>query len=97
MAQAKINVKEHPNYLLGLEIMGKVQKSKNLKPRSPRKFFGKAWGTKGTTLFISTLASTVILTEALLRFDLVSFLTYIFTVFLATVFGYFQMRTTEDY
>ena len=97
LQQAKINIKEDKNYLLALETLDKVNKHKKLKPRSPGRYFGRTWGTKGFTLFLSSITSSIVLTEAILNFDLMSFLSCIFTVFMAVIFGYLQMRKTEDY
>ena len=95
--QAKINIKEDKNYLLALETLAKANKNKKLKPRSPNRYFGRIWGTKGFMLFISSIASSIVLAEAMLNFELMAFLSYIFTVFMAVIFGYLQMRGTENY
>lgn len=97
LQQAKINIKDDKNYLLALENLAKANKHKKLKPRSPNRYFGRIWGTKGFMLFISSIASSIVLAEAMLNFELMAFLSYIFTVFMAIIFGYLQMRGTEDY
>lgn len=97
LQQAKVNVKEDKNYLLAIETLAKVNKHKNLKPRSPKRYFGNIWGTKGLSLFVSSIASSVVLAEAMLSFELNVFLSYVFTIFMAIIFGYLQMRSSEDY
>lgn len=97
LTQAKVNIKEDKNYIEAIDTLNKVNKNKELKPRSPGRYFGKIWGTKGTILFLSSIASSIILTQAILMFELVAFLSYTFTVFMSVIFGYLQMRATEDY
>lgn len=95
--QGKVNIKDDKVYLAALQEYNLTQKSKELLPRSPRKYNTITWSTKGVILFISSLASSIILGQALLKFDLVVFLTYAFAILLAVVFGYLQMRKTEEY
>lgn len=95
--QAKVNVKKDENYCKANEIMRSIKTSRSLIPRSPSKFNTSQWLSKGTTLLLSSLLSAVVLTEALLRFDLAQFLSYLFTVFMGIVFGYLTMRKNEDY
>lgn len=95
--QAKVNVRKDANYCKANEIMQKIKARKDLIPRSPNKFNTSQWLSKGTSLLISSLISTVVLTEAILRFDLAQFLAYLFTLFMGIVFGYLTMRKNEDY
>lgn len=97
MEQAKVNVRDEGNYLKGCEILCRLSKMKDIKPMSPEKWTAKQYATKGTTLFLSSILSVFALTEAILKFDIVSFLSYIFTIVIGVVFGYLQMRKAEDY
>lgn len=97
MEQAKVNVSKEDNYIKGCEILQKLSKMKEIKPMSPEKWTAKQYATKGTTLFLSSILSVFALTEAILKFDIVSFLSYIFTIVIGVVFGYLQMRKAEDY
>lgn len=97
LEQAKINIKDHPDYVRANETMNSKVLKKELKPRSPKKYFGGIWSRKGTTIFVSSLLSSIVLAEAILQFDLTSFLAYVFTVFLGLVFGFLQMNRTELY
>ena len=53
--------------------------------------------TYSSTILLTSLLSTVVLGQAILTFDLATFLSYLFTIFLAIVFGYITMRNNEDY
>lgn len=95
--QAKVNSKDNPNYLAALEIMCRVEDKKELAPRSPRQYFAGVYGKKGTTIFITTALAAVGLTQAVLTFDWVSMLTYLFTILMGVIFGVLQMNQTELY
>ena len=96
MQQAKVNVKDNENYKRARDILIK-QKEKDVSPRSPNKWNSQQYIKKGTTIFISTGLSTIALTQAILSFDYVSMLTYLFTVVMGLIFGTLQMKTAEEY
>lgn len=95
--QAKVNSKDHPNFLKALEILSSVEDKKELQPRSPSQYFAGVYGKKGTTIFITTVLAAVGLTQAVLTFDWVSMLTYLFTILMGVIFGVLQMNQTEIY
>lgn len=96
MMQAKINVKNDPKYVEALEIL-RLIKRKEFVPRSPSSWNKQQYGQKGITLFITTAFSTVALTQAMLTFDWMSMLTYLFTIIMGLLFGVMQMETAEEY
>lgn len=96
MCQAKVNVKDNENYKQAREILFK-QKNKEVNPKSPRKWNTEQYVKKGTTIFITSALSTVALTQAVLSFDYISMLTYLFTILMGLIFGIIQMKTAEEY
>lgn len=96
MQQAKINVKEDVHYREAMEILGRA-KRKNYMPRSPEKWNAKQYSVKAVTIFVSTALATIALTQAILTFDWVSMLTYLFTIVLGLVCGVLQMKSAETY
>lgn len=86
MEQAKVNVKDDPNYIEANQIMH-AMKQKTRLPRSPYEWNKKQYSGKGVTIFITTLLSAFALTNAILSFDLAEMLTYIFTIIMGLVFG----------
>lgn len=96
MLQAKINIKEHPKYVEANEILINC-KQKEWNPRSPQIWNRQQYQMKGTTIFITTALSTIALTQALLTFDWMSMLTYLFTIIMGLIFGIMQMKNAEDY
>lgn len=97
LQQAKVNVKDNSRYLEALTLLSKLKDDKNVIPRSPTKYTATTWFTKGTTLLISSLLSVFAFSNAVLSFDLTVFLANIFTIVLGIVFGYLQMKKTEEY
>lgn len=96
MLQAKLNIKDNEKYKKALALISTTTK-KEKAPRSPTKWNAEQYGKKGVTIFFTTALSTIALTQALLTFDYISMLTYLFTIIMGLVFGVMQMRTAEDY
>lgn len=96
MLQAKINIKENKQYKEARDIL-RLNNVKQYTPRSPNAWNKQQYGTKGVTIFITTALSTVALTQAMLTFDWMSMLTYLFTIIMGLLFGVMQMKTAEDY
>lgn len=96
MLQAIINIKEHEKYKEAREIL-RLTDQKDFVPRSPTAWNKQQYGHKGVTIFITTALSTVALTQAMLTFDWMAMLTYLFTIIMGLIFGIMQMKTAEDY
>lgn len=96
MQQAKLNTREHPNYKRAYDILF-AHKNKEQLPRSPRKWNSQQYGRKGTMIFLTTALTTIALTQAILTFDWMAMLTYLFTIVMGLIFGIMQMKSAEDY
>ena len=96
ICQSKVNVKNETKYKEAREILITTKK-KNRKPRSLAKFNAEEYGKKGTSLLIGTFFGTLVLTEAVINFSLVNFLSYVFTTTMAIVFGVLEMKKYEEY
>lgn len=97
MEQAKVNIKDNEKYIKANEILSSINEYKILSPRSPKKWSVSQYLTKGTSIFIMSVLSAVGLSQAIITFDLVSFLTYLFTIIMGLVFGVLQMKKAEYY
>lgn len=97
MLQAKINIKDHQRYLEANRILEQYSGAKERIPRSPSKWNSIQYGKKGVSIFIITMLSTVALTQAILTFDYMSMLTYLFTIVMNLIFGILQMKSAEGY
>jgi hypothetical protein len=97
MEQAKLNVRDNPKYLEANEILDRYFKEVRPIPMSPEEWTRKQYRGKGISLGITTLLSAVALTNAVLSFDAVTMITYLFTIVMGVIFGVIQMGTAEDY
>jgi hypothetical protein len=95
--QGKQNISKHKKYLEASEILLLTKKEDSEKPKSPKEWSRNVYGKKGITLFATSILSAVGLTQAVLSFDWVSMLTYLFTIIMGIIFGILQMNATEIY
>lgn len=96
MQQAKLNVKDNQKYQEALEILGRV-KQKNYIPRDPKKWTRQQYTAKGTSLFVTTALTTIAFTQAILTFDWLALIVYLFTIIMGIIFGVIQMKIAEEY
>lgn len=68
MQQAKLNARDNERFKKAQEILQKIQ-PKTYTPRSPARFLAQSYGTKGTSIFVSSALTTVALTQAILAFE----------------------------
>lgn len=94
--QGKLNIRNDENYKRAVEILH-ASKKRPYRPKSERKWLRQQWLTKGTTIFIGSLVSTVAITQAILMYDWISLISYVVTVIFGIVFGLLQMLKTQDY
>ena len=95
--QGKFNIREDKRYLAALQLLGKLNNTQAMKPISPTTHYATVFGVKGTTLFITSLLSAFTLTQAILTFDAITFLTYLITLIMGVFFGIIQMGEEEIY
>lgn len=96
MLQAKVNIADNEKYKKANEILLAAKKKERL-PRSPERWTSKQYFTKGVSIFLFSVLSAVALTQAILTFDWVSMLTYLFTIIFGIIFGVLQMKAAEAY
>lgn len=95
ICQAKINIKDNEKFKKANEILEKTKRE--IKPRSPRRFFAAQYGKKGTSVVLFSILSVFALTNAILMFDWISFLTYLLTLIMGVIFGVLEMKTVEAF
>lgn len=95
--QAKVNVQDDPNYLEARRLLNENKIEEVELPLDPKHWHSKQYRKKGVTLFVFTLLGTVGLSQAILQFDGIKFLTQCITLLIGLIFGVLQMKTTEDY
>lgn len=93
--QAKINIRENKNFIEADEYFnGKESEEKLL---YPTEFIGKIYRNKMVTTAIVSILGVFGLTQAVLVFDWVSMLTYLFTIVFGIIFGWITMNEVELY
>jgi hypothetical protein len=95
--QGKLNISQDPKYLEANAILERELNQKENAPRSPEEWAKSCYGKKGLAVFATSIISAVGLTQAVLTFDWISMLTYLFTVLMGIIFGVLQMNQTEVY
>lgn len=96
MEQAKLNVKDNERYKQANEILLKSKKKEH-EPKSPSKWQAEQYGKKATKIFLGSAMSVVAFGQAILSYDWVSMLSYIFTLAMGLIFGVMQMKKAETY
>lgn len=94
--QSRLNIRNDPKYLEAVELLRLVSLS-TYTPRSLKELNTQEYRTKLITIFITSLVSAFSIGQALLTFDWMSFLSYLFTVTMGIVFGILEMKKYEDY
>ena len=95
--QAKLNIKDNPNFIEANRILNMLPDESGTSPRSPIEWNNEVYGKKGISIFITSILSVIGLTQAVLTFDWVSMLTYLFTILMGVIFGVLQMNQAELY
>lgn len=94
--QARINVRDNPAYLLAMQILNEIGRHTYI-PRSIAEINRKEYGSKMTTIAITSLFSAFSFSQAILSFDITSLISYAITVVFGIIFGLLEMKKYEDY
>lgn len=94
--QAKINIKDNEKYLTACKVY-ETYHPKEYNPRGPKQYFGQLYRKKGIMIFLTSMLSAVVLTNAILAFDVTAFVTYCMTIVMGLVFGILKMKEVETY
>lgn len=94
--QGKRNILQNDKYIEALNLLQEIEVEDYI-PRSPQEWHKNVYSRKGVTIFITSILSAFGLTQAILTFDWLSMLTYLFTILLGIIFGIFQMNSEEMY
>lgn len=95
-AQGKDLARTHPSYIKAVELLrvNKIAKEKVL--CSPQEWEREVWKKKMVWMAIGTLVGGIALTQAVLAFDALRFITQLITITFGILFGLFQMKTTTE-
>ena len=95
--QGKLNIKDNKKFLAADRFFNQLQEEEEEKIPTPAEFFSKMYRTRGSKVILGSALSAIAFSNALLTFDWVSMLTYLFTVIGGCVYGWMSMLKTEDY
>lgn len=95
--QGRANVRQDPRYIEALEILDALAEAHPAAPRSPEEWHRGVYGKKGGSIFVTSILSAFGLTQAVLTFDELAMLTYLFTIVMGVIFGILQMNEEEAY
>lgn len=94
--QARINIKDNERYKEACAIYD-MYHPKEYNPRSPHTYFKQLYMKKGTLVFLCSILSSVVLTNAILAFDFTAFTTYCITIAMGLILGTLKMKEVEQY
>ena len=94
--QARINIKDNARYIAACKIY-EMYHPREYNPRGPKQYFGQLYRKKGIMIFLTSILSAVVLTNAILAFDLTAFVTYCMTILMGLIFGILKMKEVESY
>lgn len=94
--QAKLNIKDNEKYIAACKIY-EMYHPKEYNPRGPKQYFGQLYRKKGIMIFLTSMLSAVVLTNAILSFDVTAFITYSMTIAMGIIFGVLKMKEVETY
>lgn len=94
--QAEINVRDDPKYKEASEILQLIDDEEEVW-LSPKEFYRKEYRSKGISIVITSILGAFGLTQAILTWDGITFLTYLFTILICIIFSILAMLKFERY
>lgn len=94
--QGKDLAKKTDAYKLAEELLRKLNPKIKRKLISPEEWTKKEYRTRAAWVFVMSLLGVFSLTQAILSYDWVSFLTYFFVITFGVVFGILEQRKTFE-
>lgn len=97
MEQGKLNVSGFWKKLLADEILHKVKQQKQLIPLSPEEWLRKEYKNKGISITVSSVLSCIVLSQVVLTFDFIVFISFFLTLVIGLVFGIMALFKSEHF
>ena len=94
--QAKVNVRDNERFKEAESYYVIKEEDDEYLP-TPKEFIGKLYRNKAISVAITSALGVFGLNSAILQFDWVSMLTYLFTIVFGLIFGWITMNTVEEY
>ena len=97
MEQGKLNVSGFWKKLMADEILQRVKREKTSIPLSPEQWMTREYKSKGISIAITSVLSCIVLSQVVLTFDIVVFISFLLTLLIGLVFGVMQLFKSETY
>lgn len=97
MEQGKLNVSAFWKKLMADEILHKVKQQKQLIPLSPEEWLRKEYKNKGISITVSSILSCIVLSQVVLTFDFIVFISFLLTLVIGLVFGIMALFKSEHF
>lgn len=97
MEQGKLNVSGFWKKLLADEILHRVKQQKQLIPLSPEEWLRKEYKNKGISITVSSVLSCIVLSQVVLTFDFIVFISFFLTLVIGLVFGIMALFKSEHF
>lgn len=95
--QGELNTRQNEDRQKAEKMLNKLDKNKEKKPIGPAKFLARQYIRKVPMIAASTFLSLLAFGPALLVFDFVVLIAYLFGVIISIVFGILEMKHVEEY
>lgn len=95
--QGDLNTRQNEDRQKAEKMLNKLDKNKEKKPIGPAKFLARQYIRKVPMIAASTFLSLLAFGPALLVFDFVVLIAYLFSVIISIVFGILEMKHVEEY
>ena len=95
--QGELNTRQTEDRQKAEKMLNKLDKNKEKKPIGPAKFLARQYIRKVPMIAASTFLSLLAFGPALLVFDFVVLVAYLFGVIISIVFGILEMKHVEEY
>ena len=97
MEQGKLNVSAFWKKLIADEILHKIKQQKKIIPLSPEEWLKKEYRNKGISIAITSVLSCVVLSQVILSFDFIVFISFLLTLVIGIVFGVMALFKSEHF
>ena len=95
--QGKQNIRDNQKYRQAQDILIGANGKLIADPRSPKQYASDIYTKKGLTIFLTTILGTIGLGQAILTFNPLEFIVQAISLVIGLIFGFLQMKNTEDY
>lgn len=97
MEQGKLNVSGFWKKLMADEILHRVKQQKQLVPLSPEEWLRKEYKNKGISIAITSVLSCIVLSQVVLTFDFIVFISFLLTLVIGLFFGVMALFKAEHF